>query len=140
METKPLQIERTYDASVEKVWSALTDPEKMKQWYFDVPMFRPEVGNEFTFRGCADDEVEYIHLCKVTAAEENKKIAYTWKYRDYPGQSEVSFELFPENGKTRLVLTHAGLETFPDTADFRRENFSEGWTHFTGALAEFLTN
>lgn len=76
----------------------------------------------------------------MTAADENKKIAYTWTYRDYPGHSEVSFELFPENGKTRLVLTHAGLESFPDGPDFRRESFNEGWTHFTGTLAEFLAN
>jgi uncharacterized protein YndB with AHSA1/START domain len=136
MENNPLVLERTYDAPAEKIWQALTDPEKMKQWYFDVPMFRPEVGSRFHFMA-GDSQKQYEHLCEVTEAVENKKIAYTWAYGGYPGKSEVSFELFPENGKTRLVLTHKGLETFVG-APFKRENFNQGWTHFVGALADFL--
>jgi len=51
MTHEPLIIERSYNASVEKVWQAITDKEQMKQWYFDVSDFKPEVGFEFTFNG-----------------------------------------------------------------------------------------
>lgn len=48
MEHKPLVMERTYDAPVQKVWQALTDPAKIKQWFLDVKMFNPKVGAEFS--------------------------------------------------------------------------------------------
>jgi uncharacterized protein YndB with AHSA1/START domain len=30
---KTVEFERTYDAPVDKVWDAWTDPEKLKQWW-----------------------------------------------------------------------------------------------------------
>jgi hypothetical protein len=51
----------------------------------------------------------------------------------------VTFELFPESEKTRLKLTHEGLETFPKTAAFARENFEKGWTELIGSeLKKFV--
>jgi uncharacterized protein YndB with AHSA1/START domain len=139
MNNEPLIFERTYDAPIEKVWQALTDSEKMKSWYFDLPGFKPEVGYEFTFTGGPEEGVQYVHLCSVTEAIPNEKIAYTWRYDGYPGNSEVSFELFDDNGKTRLKLVHDGLETFPaNNPDFAKSNFNEGWTYFVGALGDYL--
>ena len=137
MKNEPLVFERTYKAHVSKVWAALTDPEKMKHWYFDIPEFRPEIGTEFSFEAGTATK-RYIHECKVTKAIPNKVIAYTWRYPDVEGNSEVSFELFEEGDETRLVLTHSGLETFPQNGDYAKSNFVGGWTHFTGALGEFL--
>ena len=134
----PLVIERTYDAPIEKVWQALTDKEKMKHWYFDIPSFKPELGTEFTFEAGCEDDHSYLHSCKITALVPNEVIAYTWHYPGYDGMSEVRFELSDAAGKTHLRLIHTGLETFPQTADFRRESFNGGWTHFAEALAEFL--
>jgi len=51
MKTEPVLIERTLNASVDSVWQALTDNQKMKQWYFDIEEFEPEVGFEFKFYG-----------------------------------------------------------------------------------------
>ena len=42
-------IERTFAAPVARVWKALTDVGEMKQWYFDLKEFKPEVGFEFEF-------------------------------------------------------------------------------------------
>ncbi|MES1217100.1 MAG: SRPBCC domain-containing protein [Bacteroidota bacterium] len=135
----PFIIEKTYDAPMERVWQALTDKDLMKQWYFDLKEFKPEVGFEFQFDGGSDDKV-YHHLCKVTEVIAGKKIAYSWKYKDYEGSSVVSFELFAEGNKTRLKLTHEGLETFPqNNPDFAVKSFEGGWTYFTGtALKDFL--
>jgi uncharacterized protein YndB with AHSA1/START domain len=137
MNTKPFVIERTYNASSDRVWKAITDKKEMKQWYFDLKEFKPEVGFEFSFLG--GDEKQYVHLCKVTEVIPGKKISYTWKYEGFEGCSEVSFELFPEGNATRLKLTHAGLETFPPIADFDKKNFVAGWTHIIGtSLKEYL--
>lgn len=134
----PLVIERTYNAPSEKVWRAITDVEQMRQWYFKLDDFKPEVGFTFEFSGQSDCG-DYAHFCEVTEVEDGRKITYSWSYKDYEGMSHVSWELFPEGDKTRLVLTHTGLETFPPLKDFTRESFTGGWTYFVhDALRKFL--
>jgi uncharacterized protein YndB with AHSA1/START domain len=139
MKTEPFTIERTYNAPAEKVWQAITDNEKMKQWYFTLAEFKPEVGFEFRFDG-GSKEMQYHHICRITEVVPGKKLTHSWQYEGYPGESFVTFELFPEGDKTRLKLTHAGLETFPQvTKDFSIESFSKGWTHIIGtSLASYL--
>lgn len=133
MDTSPLIIEKSLNAPLEKVWKAISDRDTMSLWYFTLAEFKPEVGFEYTFDG-GPPEKTYKHLCRVTAAEPNKKLAYTWRYEGYEGDSEVTFELFPEGDKTRLKLTHAGLETFPPVDDFARKNFEMGWGSLIGEL------
>jgi len=138
MKNEPFVIERTYNATAEKVWQAITDKNQMKQWYFDLKEFKPEVGFEFQFYG-GTPEKQWLHLCKVTEVIPMKKLTYSWRYDNYEGNSFVTFELFPEENKTRLKLTHSALETFPDIPELRKENFAEGWTSLIGtSLNEFL--
>jgi uncharacterized protein YndB with AHSA1/START domain len=138
MKHEPLVIERVYKAPVEKVWKAITDKEQMKEWYFDVSDFKPEVGFEFTFTGENEGRV-FLHLCKVLEVIPLRKLTYSWRYEGKEGISYLTFELFPEGDETRLKLTHEGLETFPQDRDFRRENFVEGWTYITRiSLSDFL--
>jgi uncharacterized protein YndB with AHSA1/START domain len=133
MKTEPFVIERTYDAPIEKVWKAITNKDDMKQWYFDIPEFKPVIGQEFQFEG-GTEEKKYLHLCKVTEVIDGKKITYSWRYEGYEGNSFVTFELFPEGKKTRLKLTHAGLETFPlSNPDLEKKNFVAGWTEIIGS-------
>ena len=135
-------VEQVYNAPVEKVWKALTDREQMKQWYFDIAAFKPEVGFEFSFTGQGKDCETYIHLCRITEVVFEKKLVYSWRYEGFEGNSLVSFELFPEGDKTRLTLTHSALETFPSGHPaFLRENFAEGWTHIVQtSLKNFVEN
>lgn len=139
MKAEPFIIERIYDAPIERVWKAITDKDDMKQWYFDLPEFKPVVGFEFQFEGGPEDR-KYLHLCKITEVIKGKKLTYTWRYDGYEGNSFVSFELFAEGEKTRLKLTHEGLETFPlDNPDFAKSNFVAGWTEIVGSsLKTFL--
>jgi uncharacterized protein YndB with AHSA1/START domain len=139
MENEPVILERWYNAPVETIWKALTDKNEMKKWYFDLAEFKAEQGFEFSFLA-GTEEKKFLHLCKVTTAIPNKKLSYTWRYDGFGGNSEVSFELFPEGEKTKLVLTHTGLETFPsDNPDFQKSNFVTGWTHFVNvALKDYL--
>jgi uncharacterized protein YndB with AHSA1/START domain len=139
METVPFVIERTYNASADRVWEAITDRDKMEKWYFKLKEFKPEVGFEFEFMGGSPTK-SYRHLCKVTEVIHGKKLTHSWAYDGYPGESFVTWEIFEEGDKTRVKLTHTGLHTFPqDTKDFGRESFSAGWTHILGTgLAKYL--
>lgn len=130
MSNQPFVIERVLDAPVTRVWNALTKNEQMKKWYFQLADFKPVVGFEFSFTGQADEHTEYTHLCTVTEVVPGKKLSYSWRYEGYPGYSVVSFELSEEGNKTRLKLTHEGIESFAAGGkDFRKENFAEGWAH-----------
>jgi uncharacterized protein YndB with AHSA1/START domain len=140
MKNEPFVIERTLNAPVDKVWKAITDKDDMKQWYFDMPAFKPEVGCEFSFEGKSKKGITYLHLCKVTEVIPKKKLTYSWRYDGYEGNSFVTFELFPEGKKTRLKLTHEGLETFPaSNPELAKENFVRGWTQIIGtSIVQFL--
>ena len=136
--SEAIVIERTLNARVAKVWSALTDVDQMRQWYFDLKEFKPQVGFEFEFV-VEHEGNSYHHLCKVTEVVPQKKIAYTWRYKGEPGDSLVAFELFAEGDKTRLKLTHSGIEMFPKTPAYARKSFEAGWTAIIGTeLKKFV--
>jgi len=125
--TDAVVVERVFNAPVGRVWTALTDVDEMRQWYFDLKEFKPEIGFEFEFV-VEHEGNTYHHLCKVTEVIPQKKIAYTGRYKGEPGDSLVAFELFADGDKTRLKLTHTGIETFPKTPAYARKNFETGWT------------
>jgi uncharacterized protein YndB with AHSA1/START domain len=140
LEKTPIVIERSFNAPIDMVWQAITDVKQMKQWYFpQLASFKPQVGFETRFNVLHNDK-DYPHIWKVTEVDPGRKITYNWKLGGRPGDSFVTFELFPEGQQTKLRFTHAGLETFlPAThPDMARGNFVKGWTHFTTALWEFV--
>jgi len=133
-------VERTFDAPVARVWKALTDVDQMRAWYFDLKEFKLQIGFEFEFV-VEHEGNTYHHLCKVTEVIPEKKIAYTWRYKGEVGDSLVTFELFGEGDRTRLKLTHSGIETFPKTPAYARKNFEAGWTAIIGSeLKRFVEN
>jgi len=140
MNNEPIIIERLFDAPVSKVWHAITDKNKMKQWYFDLADFKPEIGFKFRFTGGPSPDKQYLHLCEITEAIPGKKLAYSWRYEGYAGESFVTFELYPKDDKTLLKLIHTGIQTFPEeNTDFAIGNFAEGWNQIVNtSLREYL--
>ncbi|HEY3250453.1 MAG TPA: SRPBCC domain-containing protein [Ignavibacteria bacterium] len=140
MKIEPLVKEITLNAPASKVWKAISDKDEMKQWYFDLAEFKPEVGFEFQFYA-GEKGKQYLHICRVTEVVPGKKLTYSWRYDGYAGNSFVTFELFDEGNKTRLKLTHAGLETFPaeENPDLARKNFEMGWNQIIGeSLKDYI--
>jgi uncharacterized protein YndB with AHSA1/START domain len=131
----PLIKEFNYDSPVESVWDALTDTDKMKQWYFpQLYEFKPIAGYKFQF----DDEGgEYRKEWIVTKVTAGKMLAHSWAYQGYPGSSEVIFEL-AAGSKTTLKVTQTGLESFPDHPHFKRERFEWGWENLLGQNLKHL--
>jgi uncharacterized protein YndB with AHSA1/START domain len=89
--------------------------------------------------GGPEDGIQYKHLCEITQVIPGQKLTYSWRYEGYEGITYVTFELFEENKKTRLKLTHTGFETFPAIPDFAIHNFEAGWNHINNvSLKDFL--
>jgi uncharacterized protein YndB with AHSA1/START domain len=139
MTAQPFTIERTYHAPVAKVWKALTDKDQMKDWYFNIAEFEPEVGFKFQFKG-GDEKNTYLHLCRILEVVPNKKLSHTWSYEGQPEETVVTWELFEDGQNTRVKLTHEGLEKIAHHGPaFAANNFAEGWKYITGtSLKEFL--
>jgi len=130
-------IDRSLNAPVARVWEALNDVDQIRHWYFDLKEFKPKAGFEFEFV-VEHEGHNYHHLCRVTEVIPQRKLAYTWRYKGERGDSLVTFELFAEGEKTRLKLTHTGIETFPKTPAYARKNFEAGWTGIATELENFL--
>jgi len=137
MKTEPVVVEKLINATAERVWQAITDNDQMKQWYFDIKEFKPEVGFEFHFYG---DKDKYPTTAKVVKVEPNKTLAYTWNLDENPGISTVTWQLFAQDGKTLVRITHEGLENIQGNGDrnFEKSSFVQGWTHFIGKLYDFV--
>ena len=138
--SKPVIVERTFNAPIAKVWDAITNNDAMKKWYFQLPEFRAEVGFEFEFTGGPAERL-YLHKCRIIEVIPQKKLTHSWRYEGWKGESAVTWELFEEGSKTRVRLTHSGLETFAvnNNPDLDAHNFNEGWNSIMStSLAKFL--
>lgn len=136
----PIVKEILLDAPIDDVWAAISVKEEMRKWYFDLEHFEPEKGFEFEFWGEKDGE-KFLHLCEITEANPPRKLSYSWRYENWPGESLLCFELFTQDNGTLLRLTHSGLESFPQNDLLRRQNFEEGWTSIIdGSLAKHFEN
>jgi len=134
---EPLVVERVLNAPIAKVWTAITDRNAMAKWSFDLSDFKPEFGCEFAFV-VEHEGKKFDHRCRVTEVVPDRKLAYTWRYEGYDGDSLVTFELFDEGGKTRLRLTHEGLDNFPRLPEYDRSNFAKGWNGIADELKKFV--
>lgn len=137
---EPIVVEQTFDRPIDTLWIAITEIGLMRQWYFDnIPSFEPEVGFETQFNVRCQGR-DFLHLWKVTEVVPGKMITYNWKYKGYPGDSFVTFELSEQDNLVKLRLSHKVEEDFPeDIPEFTRESCLEGWTYFIrNSLKEFL--
>lgn len=140
LEKTPIVVERIFNATAETVWKAITEIDQMKQWYMPaLNSFEPIVGFETQFTVHHEGK-DFPHIWKVTEVVPGKKITYDWRFAGNPGISFVTFELFPEGQKTKLKLTHTGLETFDpkNNPDLARKNFQQGWTQLGTELQQYL--
>jgi uncharacterized protein YndB with AHSA1/START domain len=138
---KPIVVEQIFHASVDRVWSAITDKTQMPKWFFgEIRDFRPERGYETTFV-VSNEGKDYPHHWRVTEAVPHQKIVYDWLHPGFPGTSFVTWELSKTGDGTRLKLTHVGIETFPqDDPAFTRESCQGGWEYFFDRLKSLLEN
>jgi uncharacterized protein YndB with AHSA1/START domain len=120
----------TIDASVEKVWEALTDPAKIKQYLHGTEMSTDwKVGSPITWRGEWQGRA-YEDKGKVLAVEPGKLLRCThWSpmggSEDRPeNYHTVTYELSAENGKTSLKLTQDNNATQEEADKMAANNWA----------------
>ncbi len=97
IEGRTAVLRRHYDAPVEDVWSAWTEPERLNRWFLPVSGDLRE-GGRFSLEGNASGEI--------LRCEPPRLLRVTWAYGDRP-VDEVELRLEPDGDGTRLELVHA---------------------------------
>lgn len=131
--SQPIIVERSFAVSTDVLWQAITDRDRMVQWFFEnIPAFEARVGFMTRFPVDAGQRV-FTHVWKITAVAPGRKIEYDWRYEEYPGRGVVSFEVLPEGSGSKLRLVNTGLDSFPDSLpEFSLESCRGGWNYFIG--------
>jgi uncharacterized protein YndB with AHSA1/START domain len=137
-----IRLERLLDAPVETVWRYLTEAELRRQWFMGGTDARP--GSEFELLNdhdnLSDEPAPYPEgYAEFKGLTWNEKVIRFDPPRlletTFQGgkNGNVTFELFPEDGKTRLVLTHSGIESPVGAQDF-----GSGWNSHLSVLQKRL--
>jgi uncharacterized protein YndB with AHSA1/START domain len=113
-----VEHEAVYPHPPERVWRALIDPSELAVWLMPTD-FAPEVGRSFVLE--TGDEIGTIHG-EVLEIDEPRLLRCRWS--GVFGDTEVSFELFPEAEGTRLRVRHDGWGEPPAP---ERAGFDDGW-------------
>ena len=136
-----LRIERVFDAPVETVYRAWTDPEMLVQWWGPEGMTTPhcemDVRVDGKWRTCMQgaDGDHWVQGSYVEIVE-NKKLVFTWAWETdgVPGDATtVTVEFVPEGDATRLTLTHEGFATVDG-----RNGHDKGWRSSFDCLEKHL--
>ncbi len=126
-----INCEQIIDASTERVFAVLTEPEYIKQWFpAPAPVVDPRVGGDYGFGFSFEKDGETISPppMKILAFEPNAKLSITWPdWRGDPTVPDqtVTWILEDLGGKTRLTLQHTGFIRTTDVSDY-----PFGWQHF----------
>jgi len=135
-----IHIERTYPISTAELWQAMTDKQKLKDWFFDIPNFSTEVGAEFEFAKIQNSHSQFHH-CRVLEVKPEELFRFTWKHpKQSNGNSIITWRFIPRRGATTLHLTHEGLEHFRNAGEqSTQERFESGWERILGdSLPKFI--
>lgn len=137
-----IRLERLLDAPPETVWRYLTEAPLREQWFMGGTDARPD--SEFELLNDHDklsDEV--VPYPEDYAPYKGRKWQEKVLRFDPPRLLEttfqggkngtVTYELFPEGDRTRLVLTHSGIVSPSGSQDF-----GSGWTSHLAVLQEKL--
>lgn len=124
----PIIVTYLFDSPLDKVWNALSQEAELKKWYFPVRNYQFTVGEEFSFYE-SEDSHKFFHQCIFLNIKPKQVIEYSWAHPEQStGKSVVKWEMNVEGQKTRVTLTHTGVENFADAGDtFSVANFEMGW-------------
>lgn len=137
-----IRLERLLDASSDVVWRYLTGADLRRQWFMGGSDARPD--REFELLNdhdnLSDDDVPYPEDYapykgrtwneKVIRFEPPRLLETTFQGGT---NGNVTFELFPEGDRTKLVVTHRGI-----TSATGAQDFGGGWNSHMMVLQERL--
>jgi uncharacterized protein YndB with AHSA1/START domain len=140
VDTGTVRLERTYEASVEAVFDAWTNPEVMRRWWKADPEQEVtiaadvRVGGDYRLEIRRPDGEELAVHGTYREVSRPDRLVYSWAwegtgpYANHESEVAVTFQE-DAAGRTTVVIEHAGL-----LDDSSRANHARGWN---GVLDSF---
>lgn len=140
-----IRKEKIIQAEPKVVFEALTEPEKITEWFQDEAIIDARVGGKIslvTRKEIHPDwnlDRDYYMEGTIMKFVPNKRLSYSWKFDDTPDFPEtfVTWHLNQINpNKTRVKLTHVGF-TGREKGNFSPESHNQGWAEALDKLAKY---
>ncbi len=137
-----IKKEIVINASVDKVFSALIDPEQLTQWFPNIATIEPWAGGKVFFRFSKEvtkEKKDHDVIGTIISIIPNKEISYTWNFTTKPEYNKntiVTWKLEQlDNDKTKITLIHSG---FTNVDRIQYDEHNEGWEWYTKRLENFV--
>ena len=127
------------NASKEKVWDALINPEQIKKYFFGTNAISDwKVGSSLIFKGVWDGK-EYEDKGFILELEEGKKLKYSY-WSSFSGTEDIpenyaniTYELFEEKNGIKFSVTQDGFKSVE-----QKEHSEKNWQALFGGLKALL--
>ena len=134
-----IKKELVINASISRVYDAITDMKQLSQWFPDVLSLEPKIGGKIIFRSSNSfSNISDIVEGKIIELEKNKKLVYTWSHPNVPNfpLTKVNWNLEQiEKNKTKVVIVHSGFIDEPTM-----NSYNEKWLGITKHLNIFTAS
>ena len=126
-----LRIERTFDASVERVFDAWTSEAVLRRWLYGMPGWGTPIAEvELRVGGAIrilmrdpSDGTEAGATGEYLVVEPPSRLVFTWIWDDQPDQPQlIELEFSERDGRTTVLMTNSAIPT-----DGRLESQERGW-------------
>lgn len=133
------EVAKVIDAPASEVWDALTNPEKIKKYFFGTEVISDwKTGSSLQFKGEWEGK-EYLDKGTILKSEKGKIFQYDYLssfsgLEDKPeNYAIVTYELQSENGKTKLIITQNNNAT-----EESKKHSEENWNYILNSLKELV--
>ncbi len=135
-EAYTVELRRRYEAPVDDVWDAITNPERLRRWLKPVTG-ELRLGGKFELDGGEHGEI--------LRCEPPRLLRVSWLYGPdadaWPGTSEVQVSLVPgPDGDTEFELVHAAVVGEPSFPTYGPGAGGVGWDLALLGLTRFLAD
>ncbi len=150
-------IERTFDAPQDLIWRMWTQPEDFASWYGPMGMTIPVAdmdlrvgGKRFICMASPDGSMKMWTTGEFTAIDPTTRLSYTESMSDeegnvlspsamgmpkgHPETTEVTVQLEELDGRTKMVMTHAGIPADSPGAGGWNQAFDKLASHVKAVL------
>lgn len=143
--TQEIVMTRVFDAPLERVFNAYSDPDQIKKWYggklFEtiIDKYIPRTGGEWRIIQ-KDANGEYAFHGSIHELAPNERIIQTFEYEGLPEPGHVALETAKftnEDGKTRVTVTSV-FQSVADRDGMIASGMETGATAAWDALAEIV--
>ena len=129
-----ISMQERFDAPIDRVWQALTDPAMIERWLMKPEGYEATVGSRFILRTAPRADCAGEVVCEVLELSPPNRVVWSWRGAQDPATTRLVIELQADERGTHLTLRHTG-----ESDERTVRSTSGGWKAKLGALAELLT-